>query len=124
MSGAPIVTCGADAQDRDTIEAVAEEFGREFHHADEPAAVEAYFAATGPALVLLSAHGGNGAAYDVCGQWKQAHPTVPVVFVGVDDAMDTKMDAVTAGADQFLVSPIDEEALRFVFRFLLVERGR
>ncbi len=124
MSGGPILTCGVDDLDRDTIDAVVEEFTRIRHHVSTPAAAEAHFNGTAPAVVFLSAVGDGSAAPTVCRQWKQAHPDVAVVYVAGTDDIETKMEAVAAGADQFLLSPIDEEALRFVVRFLLVEQGR
>ena len=124
MSAAPILTCGADALDRDTIDAVAEEFDRVPQHVADAAAAAAHGNGVAPAMLILNGGSDVAVATDSCRQWKQAHPDVPVVYVAPTDDIDTKMEAVDAGADQFLVSPIDEEALRFVLRFLLEEQGR
>lgn len=124
MSGGPILTCGAGALDRDTIAAVVEEFERELHHAAAPSETDRFFNGSTPAAVFLNADGEIDAAADVCAQWKRTHPEVPIVFIAATDDMDMKMEAMAAGADQFLVSPVEEEALRFVLRFLLVEQGR
>lgn len=118
---APLFTCGAADADRETIEAVAEEYERVVQHAADEAELARLLDGTAPGVVFIGAAGGLDATA-VCRAWN--HGDVPVVVVGEDDSLDTKVEALEAGADQFLVTPVDEEALRFVLRFFIVEKGR
>ncbi len=122
MSVSTIVTYGLSAEDADAVAQAAGNYDRQVVHAADAQSARASIAAEVPPIVFVhAAAGGDG--YALCSEWKTAHPDAAVVLVAPDDEIDTKLEAVTAGADQFLIAPIDDEALEFVLRFFLVEKA-
>ena len=123
MSERAIVTYGLSAEDVETVGAAVRGYERRLVHVDDAQAARAAIETYAPPVLFLDAAEPVGDGYALCREWKAAHPETAVVIVARDDELETKLEAVTAGADQFLISPIDEEALEFVLRFFLVEKA-
>ena len=65
-----------------------------------------------PRLVLMDVGLPDGSGFDACERIKAARPTVPVVMISaVYRTTQSRRDAYAAGADAYLVEPVDPEVL-------------
>jgi len=121
---APLATCGLPALDRGLVTEAAGRYARMVHHADHPDALQSLFNGTAPAVIYTLARAAGFDLAAACTDWRARYPNAAIVCCAQNDEFDTKLEALDAGADQFLVTPIEEEALEFILRFCLVEQDR
>lgn len=76
-----------------------------------------------PEVVLLDLHLGDGTALDLIGPWHTAQPDTPIVMLTGDSEIDQVVATIKAGAEQFLVKPVDLPLLSQLLQ-RLIDRGR
>jgi len=74
------------------------------------------FADTHPTIAVLDYHLPDGTALDLLSDFKQRDPFVPLVILTAFGSIDLAVDAIKAGADQFLTKPVELAALTVVIQ--------
>ncbi|VVB92287.1 Chemotaxis protein CheY [uncultured archaeon] len=76
---------------------------------------------TFPDLVLLDIVMPDMNGYEICKQMKNNHETmsIPIIIVTVLKEKENKIEAITAGADDFIIKPIDIDILNARVKSLL-----
>jgi DNA-binding NtrC family response regulator len=72
------------------------------------------FADTHPAVGVLDYHLPDGTALDILRDFKRSDPFVPLIILTAYGSIDLAVDAIKAGADQFLTKPVELSALALV----------
>jgi len=99
--------------------------GFEVEAAEGCAAAEALYVARPPDAVLLDYRLGDGNGVDLLTRLKKVQADVPMVMLTAYGSIELAVDAVKAGAEQFLTKPLDMPALQAVLeRLLETERER
>lgn len=93
--------------------------------AQTPAGVLDKIATEQPDLILLDAQFASGQGLSLCRQLKN-HPTaqsIPIILLTAPEDVDTGLDGLRAGAEEFLVKPLDSVTLLARIRSLMRARS-
>jgi DNA-binding NtrC family response regulator len=82
-------------------------------------AAEEAFAANPPDAVLLDYRLGDGNGVELLVRLKKIQATVPMIILTAHGSIDLAVEAVKAGAEQFLTKPVDLKALEVMVERLL-----
>lgn len=74
------------------------------------------FADQHPTVAVLDYHLPDGTALDLLRDFKRSDPFVPLIILTAFGSIDLAVDAMKAGADQFLTKPVELAALAVVIR--------
>jgi DNA-binding NtrC family response regulator len=74
------------------------------------------FAETHPTVAVLDYHLPDGTALDLLRDFKRSDPFVPLIILTAFGSIDLAVDAIKAGADQFLTKPVELSALAVVIQ--------
>lgn len=74
------------------------------------------FAEQHPTVAVLDYHLPDGTALDLLSDFKRSDPFVPLIILTAFGSIDLAVDAMKAGADQFLTKPVELAALAVVIR--------
>lgn len=110
-----------NAANRDTLESMLIGLGHDlrFAQSGEEALTKAF--EHSPDLILLDVHMPGMDGFEVCKQIR-AHPVlgdVPIVFTTASDDKKSKLEAINAGADDFITKPIDGMEIRARVKMIL-----
>ncbi len=74
------------------------------------------FAEQHPTVAVLDYHLPDGTALDLLRDFKRSDPFVPLIILTAFGSIDLAVDAMKAGAEQFLTKPVELAALAIVIR--------
>jgi len=74
------------------------------------------FAEQHPTVAVLDYHLPDGTALDLLRDFKRSDPFVPLIILTAFGSIDLAVDAMKAGADQFLTKPVELAALAVVIK--------
>ena len=90
--------------------------GFEVVQASSCEAARRIFSDTHPTVAVLDYHLPDGTALDLLSDFKRGDPFVPLIILTAFGSIDLAVDAIKAGADQFLTKPVELSALAVVIR--------
>ncbi|WP_433968054.1 response regulator transcription factor [Tunturiibacter gelidiferens] len=61
--------------------------------------------------ILLGFSKQVGEEIETCGQLRRFHPRIPILILSDSDLLDSKVNALEAGADDYVVNPFSEREL-------------
>ena len=116
MSRARILVVDDDASLRRILELQLEEAGYEVRTARDPAEALARLEESTPALVLTDLKMPGASGLDLLRTLRARHPELTVIIITAFGSIETAVEAMKAGAYDYLTKPIDYEQLLLVVR--------
>jgi two-component system, NtrC family, response regulator PilR len=105
-----------EASLRDFLLIVFEEEGWEVELADSAAAARRMIASAEPDVVLCDLMMPDGNGVDLLHEWKEQGVTAPVIMITAHTSTRSAIDALKAGAHDYVAKPFDVDELKIVVR--------
>lgn len=117
-----ILICDDEASIRLALHDYLEAQGLAIQEAGDLGALRAALRIGKPDAIVLDYRLTDGLSLDVVPEVKALHPDVPIIILTAHGSIDLAVQAIKAGADQFMTKPVELGALHVMLRRLLDSR--
>jgi len=117
-----ILICDDEASIRLALHDYLAAQGLVIQEAVDLAALRAALRAGKPDAIVLDYRLTDGLSLDIVPELKAIHPDVPIIILTAHGSIDLAVQAIKAGADQFMTKPVELGALHVMLRRLLDSR--